>query len=34
MKEFERMQKLAFGSTTPALKDIQNPPVSLTEMTQ
>jgi hypothetical protein len=33
MKEFEKMQKLAFGHTIPALKNIQNPPVSLTENT-
>jgi hypothetical protein len=33
MKEFERMQKLVFGDTIPALKNIQNPPVSLTENT-
>ena len=31
MKEFERMQKLVFGDTIPALKNIQNPPSSLTE---
>jgi hypothetical protein len=31
MKEFERMQKLAFGNIIPALKNIQNPPMSLTE---
>ena len=31
MKEFERMQKLAFGNTIPALKHIENQPVSLTE---
>lgn len=33
MKEFERMQKLAFGETVPALKYIKNQPVSLTENT-
>jgi hypothetical protein len=31
MKEFERMQKLAFGNIIPALKNIQNPPMSLIE---
>ena len=31
MKEFERMQKLAFGTTIPALKHIENQPVSLIE---
>ena len=31
MKEFERMQNLAFGTTIPALKHIENPPISLTE---
>jgi hypothetical protein len=33
MKEFEKMQKLAFGHVVPALKTIQNPPISLTEST-
>ena len=33
MKEFERMRKLAFGDTIPALKHIENKPVSLTENT-
>jgi len=33
MKEFERMQKLVFGDTIPALKHIENQPVSLTENT-
>jgi hypothetical protein len=31
MKEFERMQKLAFGDIIPALKHIDNKPISLTE---
>jgi hypothetical protein len=33
MKEFERMQKLVFGDTIPALKYIENKPTSLTENT-